>query len=105
MKKEGKIMKCLEIKNGKGFFRNKNEDMLPLDQIKKDDLMFLLDIATSADEEFEMDDMNKNSIENQAHKIIYGDLYDKFSELLNNKRRFLDESENMYKNALQKYQD
>ena len=105
MKKEGKIMKCLEIRNGKGLFRNKNEDMLPLDQIKKDDLMFLLDIATSADEVFEMDDMNKNPIENQAHKIIYSDLYDKFSELLNNKRRFLDESENMYKDALQKYRD
>ena len=53
---------------------------------------------------FEMDDMEQHSIDNQAHQIIYSSLSDKFSELLLNKGRFLDESKGLYKDALQKYQ-
>ena len=98
------IMKCLEIKNGKGYFLQSSGDMRPVDEMKKEDLLYLLDLATSDDEEFEMDDAQQNRIENQAHKIIYNNLKDKFEELLVNKKRFLDESENLYKEALQKYQ-
>ena len=97
-------MKCLEIKMGKGFFLRKTGEMIPLDQMKKEDLMFLLDIATSEENSFEMDDMEQHSIDNQAHQIIYSNLSDKFSELLLNKGRFLDESKGLYKDALQKYQ-
>lgn len=75
-----------------------------LDKIKKDDLLYLLDIATNSQEEFEMDDPNELIIGNPAHDIIYRNLYDKFVELRHNKTRFLDESEALYKDALQKYQ-
>lgn len=75
-----------------------------LDKIKKDDLLYLLDIATNSQEVFEMDDPNESSIGNPAHDIIYRNLYDKFVELSHNKTRFLDESEALYKDALQKYQ-
>ena len=54
--------------------------------------------------EFEIDDMNNNEISNPAHKIIYQNLRDKFNEFLSNKTQFLDESEALYKDALQKYQ-
>lgn len=104
MKKGGEIMKCLEIKGGKGFFLNKSGEMLPLDKMKKEDLLYLLDVATSDDQDFEMDNIELITIENEAHSIIYRNLSDKFSELLANKKRFLDESENLYREALQKYQ-
>ena len=104
MKKGNITMKCLEIKDGKGFFRNRNGNMETLDNIKKDDILYLLNIAISNQETFEMDDMESATINNQAHIIIYRNLGDKFKEILNNKTRFLEESESIYKDALQKYQ-
>ena len=74
-----KIMKCLEIKDGKGYYLKATGEMCPLDQMKKE-------------------------ISNQAHQIIYSNLFEKFSDLLTNKNRFLDESEQLYREALQKYQ-
>lgn len=96
-------MKCLEIKNGKGYFLGIDEEMVELDKMKKDDLLFLLDIATNKDESFEMDNIQNCKLDNQAHKVIYENLYDKFQELLQNKTRFYDESISVYKEALQKY--
>ncbi len=104
MKKGNITMKCLEIKNGKVFFRNRNGNMETLDNIRKDDILYLLNIAISNQETFEMDDMESATINNQAHIIIYRNLGDKFKEILNNKTRFLEESESIYKDALQKYQ-
>jgi hypothetical protein len=97
-------MKCLEIKDGKGFFLRETGDMVLLDQMKKEDLLYLLNIATSNEQVFEMDDIEQNIIENTAHRIIYTHLSEKFSDLLANKKGFLDECENSYKEALQKYQ-
>jgi len=34
-------MKCLEIKNGKGYFLNADGEMVELDKMKKDDLIIL----------------------------------------------------------------
>ena len=104
MKRGEEIMKCLEINNGKGYFLHKSGEMIPLDKIKKEDLMYLLDIATSENQSFEMDDIEEDVLDNQAHQIIYRNLSEKFSDLLSNKKRFLDESENLYRDALLKYQ-
>ena len=83
-------MKCLEIKNGKGYFLNVDGKMVELDKMKKD-------------ESFEMDNIETCKLDNQAHKVIYENLYDKFQELLQNRTRFYDESIALYKDALQKY--
>lgn len=96
-------MKCLEIKNGKGYFCDSTGNMVELDKMKKDDLLYLLDIATNVEVTFEMDDMKMCKIENKAHKVIYENLYDKFHDLLENRTRFHDESTALYKDALQKY--
>ena len=40
--KEEKNMKCLEIKNGKGYFLNADGEMVELDKMKKDDLLALI---------------------------------------------------------------
>lgn len=96
-------MKCLEIKKGKGYFLNVDGKMVELDKMKKDDLLYLLDIATDSEKDFEMDDIQQCKLDNQAHKVIYENLYDKFLDLLQNRTRFYDESVALYKDALQKY--
>jgi len=95
-------MKILEVKNGKGYFL-KGEETVELDQIGKEDLLNLLDIAIAT--EFEMDEYNVEKLHNKAHQIIYKHLYQKFEELKQNKDRFKDESERAYKDAIEKYSE
>lgn len=97
-------MTYLKIESsGKCTFINSQGEKKALDLIKKEDLLFLLDKATEEGQPFEMDDPTLNEIKNEAHKIIYENLYDKFQDLLKNKNKFIDESEALYKDALQKY--
>lgn len=101
--KEGKIMKCLKIEKGQGFFLNGKNEYDRIDSIKKEDILRLVDIALDSEKEFEFDPMDDGLIQNEAHKIIYRNLSQKFDELLQNKNRFIDESEVKYKEALKKY--
>lgn len=50
-----------------------------------------------------MDEIEGDNIKNQAHKVIYESLFKKFKEFLENRERFIDESESLYKDAMQKY--
>lgn len=96
-------MNCLKIKNGKGYFCNTQNQMQEVDGIRKEDILHLLDLATNSDVDFEMDEIEGDNIKNQAHKVIYESLYKKFKEFLENRERFIDESESLYKDAMQKY--
>ena len=40
----------------------------------KDDVLYLLNLATSSDEPFEMDPIGDQDVLNEAHKIIYRSL-------------------------------
>ena len=98
-------MKYLKIEENKGFFIRKGEqsklEWIQIDLITKDDLLFLLNKAVV--EDFEMDEFKEVILSNKAHQIIYRNLYEKFSELVLNKTRFKDESDSLYKTALEKY--
>ena len=98
-------MTYLKIENGKGFFLNEKGEMQEIHEIRKEDILRMLDLATDNSVDFEMDEITDGSIQNAAHKIIYGELHKKFKELLDNKDKFLDESENLYKDALDKYSE
>lgn len=93
----------LKIDNNKGFYRidKSKEEWMELDQISKDHLIKLMEIATQ--EEFVMDEYKDESLQNPAHNIIYRNIYGKLVELLNNKTRFQDSIEAMYKSAIEKY--
>ena len=52
-----------------------------------------------------MDEYSEENIPNKAHQIIYQNLYRKFKELEQNKAQFKDMSENIYKDAIDKYRD
>lgn len=94
-------MKYLKIEENKGYYRNGDDDWVELDSISKEYLLILLDKAIT--EDFEMDQYNLALIANKAHQIIYKNLFDKFSELLINKKRFKDECEQLYRPAIEKY--
>lgn len=95
----------LKIDDNKGFFlRDEGEEGTTwhsIDLITKEDLYFFLKKAVS--EDFEMAAYDEQILSNKAHQIIYKNLYEKFIGLVANKTRFKDESDNLYKAALEKY--
>jgi hypothetical protein len=96
-------MKCLRINDGKGEFSLNGVSFSPLDEIKKDDVLKIVDIALDPDQELEMDEYSADSFTNQAHKVIYENLYCKFAELITNKGQFVSEVEELYQEAYDKY--
>ena len=98
-------MKYLKIENDKGYFIKSKinpNNWTEIDQIEKDDLINLLDIASN--EDFELDVYDEEILGNKAHQIIYKHIAEKFTTFLSNKSRFKDEADNLYKAALEKYQ-
>lgn len=102
IKKGRLVMKCLKIEDNKGMYSIDGEQWINIDQINKEHLLKLLEIAVD-EQEFEMDEFDENKLGNKAHLVIYKNLYSKFKDLLQNKTRFKDESENVYKEAIEKY--
>ncbi|MFT3701219.1 MAG: hypothetical protein QM802_02560 [Agriterribacter sp.] len=94
-------MKYLKIEDNKGFYQLEVDKWIEIDKISKEDLLTLLDKALDGD--FEMDVFESEKIANKAHQIIYKHLHEKFADLTENANRFKDESEQMYKDAMQKY--
>jgi hypothetical protein len=96
-------MKCLKIKDGKGEFSVDGANYLPLDQINKDHLMALLDIALDSEQEFEMDEYSSEVVTNAAHKVIYSNLFEKFKAVKANKEQFTTDIEGLYQESFNKY--
>ena len=98
-------MKYLKIEDNKGYFLKAGDstpgEWIEIDKVNKDDLMKLLNKAV--DTEFDMDEYSEEILGNKAHQIIYKRLYEKFNELISSKDSFKDESESLYKPALEKY--
>lgn len=94
-------MEYLKIERGKAYYQIVADSWKEIDQINKEDLLVLLDKAI--EDEFEMDELQ--DISNTAHKIIYKHISQKFKELIQNKSRFRDESEQIYKSAIEKYSE
>lgn len=95
-------MKGLRINKGKGEFSLDGVTYTAINEIRKEDLLALLDIALDPSEEMEMDD-DEELITHQAHKIIYNNLHDKISEVNANKAQFTDEISELYQDAYLKY--
>lgn len=100
--KGGMVMKILKIENGNGYFRTSdNGDWRAIDEIDKDGLMKLLDLYLDSD--VKMDDVDENSLSNQAQRIIYKSIFEKLNNLKESKSKFKDESDRTYLSAIQKY--
>jgi hypothetical protein len=94
-------MKHLKISDNKGHFSIDGEGWEELDKIEKDDLLKIVDLALG--DAFEMDPFDKEALGNQAHRVIYKNLWEKLTELADGADRFKDESENLYREAIEKY--
>ena len=99
-------MKYLYIKNNQGFYslNGIEEEGKTIDSITKEDLMILLEkVVESSTDDFDMDEYNDEKIKNPAHQIIYKNVYEKFISLKQKKDQFMDETSNLYKEAISKY--
>jgi hypothetical protein len=99
-------MKYLKIDDNKAYYLKSADSetvWTEIDKINKDDLLTLLNSAISND--FEMDIYSDEILSNKAHQIIYKNIFEKFTSLLAMKDKFKDESERLYKDALEKYGD
>lgn len=102
MRKERGYMKILEIKENQGLFSVDGKHWIMIDEIDKENLMKLVNLALTSP--VEMDEFIENKINNQAHQIIYKSIYEKLKALQENKNKFIDESERLYLEAIEKYQ-
>lgn len=96
-------MMYLKIENNKGYYwkQGNQPEYIEIDKINREDLMELLNVAINSD--FEMDEYIEDNLGNKAHQIIYKNIYQKLTELLPQKTRFKDESENLFRTAFEKY--
>lgn len=101
-KEELKPMKYLKIEDNKGHYISQSGDWSEIDQISKDDLIYLLNKAIS--EDFEMDEYLEENIGHKAHQIVYKSIHEKFSGLVENKNVFKDECDSLFKTAIEKYE-
>jgi len=95
-------MKILKIENGCGHFRNEVGGVWSeIDTIDKNNLLKLLNLFLDAD--VEMDDPSEHKLQNEVHKIVYTNIFEKLEALLENKSTFKDDSERKYLTELNKY--
>lgn len=96
-------MKLLKIENHMGFYHNESEQYTPIDKITKEDLLRLVNLTLQEDVEFDVYD--DNLIKNQAHQIVYKNVFEKLRSLKDRKKEFVDESERLYLKEYEKYRE
>jgi len=103
---EPKLMKYLKIEDNKGYFlkqeKEQTDQWIEIDKITKEDLMNLLESAISTD--FEIDEYIEDNIGHKAHQIVYKSIYEKFADLINNNKSFIDECDSQFRSAIEKYE-
>jgi hypothetical protein len=95
-------MKILRIDDNKGFFSIDEEHWEAIDEIDKAKLMALVDLVLESS--VQMDEYSDTAIGNQAHQIIYKSIYEKLNALRDDKDKFRDESDRLYQDSFEKYQ-
>ncbi|MBE4162415.1 hypothetical protein HJ096_10750 [Vibrio parahaemolyticus] len=79
-------MKRLKIERSQATYTVDGINWVSIEKIGKEDLLFLVD--TVFEEDFDMDNPDESRIGNEAHKIIYENIYKKFKKLIEEKRTF-----------------
>lgn len=95
-------MMLLKIDNDRGFFLNSNKEYISIDKITKEDLLRIIELTLTEDVEF--DEYDEKILKNQAHQIIYKNIFDKLLDLKSRKQGFQDESDRLFLDAYEKYQ-
>jgi hypothetical protein len=69
----------------------------------KESLLYLVDLSLEHGSGCELDEYDQESLPNQAHQIIYKNVYDKIAQLAARKDEFLDRSERLYLDEYERY--
>lgn len=99
-----KNMKLLKIEDNLGYYLDDKGKYSLMDKITKNDLLRLVDL-TLAEEDVGFDEYNDENLKNQAHQIVYKSIFEKLLGLKKRREEFLDESERLYLEEYEKYQD
>ena len=94
-------MKVLEINNKKAYFNVGDETKIILDITKEDILKILKYIYENDDVMF--DEYAENQIANEAEKVIYKNLYEKFNDFKTKKESLKNEVEELFDDIEKKY--
>ncbi len=97
-------MKLLKIDANLGYYLDDKNDFAPVDKITKGDLLRLVNL-TLDEEAVEFDEYSDEDIKNQAHQIVYKSISEKLQGLRERRQEFIDESERMYLQEYERYQD
>ena len=95
-------MKLLEIKNMQGLFLDEKNDLITVDKITKDHLLRLVDLTLS-EQDIEFDEYDEALIGNQAHQIVYQNIYQKLSNLYARRQDFVDETATQFLDDYNRY--
>jgi hypothetical protein len=95
-------MRILKIDTSKGMFLNSTGIYQPIDEINKEDLIYLMSIAVE-NEDTEMDDSTTSDIVNPAQKIIYDNIRRKLMTLQSQRTTIISNKTKLYQAAIEKY--
>ena len=100
---EGAGMKVLKIEDSQGHFLTAEGAYETVEKIDKTVLLSL--INRSLEDDFEMDEYNEETLQNQAHQIIYKSIGEKLYDLHLKRNEFKDESDRLFLEAYEKYKE
>lgn len=103
MKVGENTMKLLQIENNQGFFLDEKSDRLPVHELDKKQLLWLVNQTLDDSIEIEFDEYDVDKLRNQAHQIVYKSVYEKLIALRERRREFVDTSERLYLADYEKY--
>ena len=94
-------MKLLKIENPLGFYRGEDGAYHEIDQITKEELLWIL--KKVLDESGELDEYDEDELKNQAHQVVYKSIYSNLKALEDRRQEFIDESERLFLEDYKKY--
>ena len=95
-------MNYSKIENNMVYYKTEQDNWRKIDEISKEDILLLLNEALSI-EDFNLVEPKKEDIKNEAHYIIYKNIYDDFDVIMKDKNKFLDKSRERYKDIIEEY--
>lgn len=99
----GEAMRLLKIEDKQGLFLSKGGEYVTVDKMTKESLLYLVDLSLEHGSGCELDEYDQENLPNQAHQIIYKNVYEKISQLTARKDEFLDRSERLYLDEYERY--
>lgn len=95
-------MKLLRANEGRGEYLDPTGNYLPIDKIRKEDLLRLTDATLNADVA-EFDEYDESAIKNRAHQVIYKSVCTKLRDLRNRRQEFKDAAARLFLEDYEKY--